>query len=71
MSLTTLPASARVNFETSFRSVLAESMSVPGVVVPNVEVPPVDTVIVTGELVVDAPWLSVTFNRALYVPFDV
>ena len=60
-----------MNFDTSFRSVLAESTSVPGVVVPNVEVPELDTVIVTGELVVDAPWLSVTFNRALYVPFDV
>jgi hypothetical protein len=33
--------------------------------------PPDETVIVTGALAVDAPWLSVTLNTALYVPAAV
>jgi hypothetical protein len=33
--------------------------------------PAAETVIVTGELVVDAPWLSVTLSTALYVPAAV
>jgi hypothetical protein len=57
-----------VYLETSFRFAPAVSINAPTVVVPNVELPPERTVIVTGELVDEAPWLSVTFKTALNVP---
>jgi len=43
-----------VNFDTSLKFTDAESTDDPGVVVPNVDPPPDDTVIVTGALVVEA-----------------
>ena len=45
-------------------------MDAPGAVVPKVAVPPERTLIVTGELAVEEPWLSVTRSTALYVPAD-
>jgi hypothetical protein len=57
-----------VNFDTSLKFAVARSIDDPGVVVPNVDPPPDDTVIATGALVVEALWLSVTRNLALYVP---
>src|SRR6185436_321006 len=57
-----------VYFDTSFRPAEAVSVEGPGAVVPKVESPPDVTVIETGELVVEAPWLSVTRRTELYVP---
>ena len=55
-----------MNRETALLFAPAVSISVPGVVTPNVDVPPDPvTVIDTGELRVDAEWLSVTFSTAL------
>jgi hypothetical protein len=67
----TLTAAGAENRDTSFTSAVAPSTNVPGVVVPNVPVPPGgDTVTVTGELVALAPTLSVTRNLTEYVPAD-
>ena len=69
MILMMLPVCGAVNLDTALLFVPARSTPAPGVVTPKVNVPsdPV-TVIVTGELVADAPWLSVTLSLTLYAP---
>src|SRR4029450_4824397 len=65
VTLVIVPACGAENFETCLRLSGADNVSRPGVVVPKtVEVL---TVMVTGVLFVDTPWLSVTFRTALYV----
>ncbi len=66
VTLVIVPARGAENFETCFRLIGAARTSVPGVVVPKTV--GAVTVMVTGALVVVAPWLSVTFSTALYVP---